>query len=222
MKKKWLFVIGIIFLVLFFDQWLKVWVKTNMFLHQEEALLGSFMSKNARLHFIENEGMAFGMKLDWEYGKLLLSVFRIIAVGFLAWFISTLIKRNYSYSILLSFALVLAGAFGNIIDSAIYGMIFEASESHSRNIAQLVPWGEGYAPLLHGKVVDMFHFPLFEFYWPNWMPSIGGTRFEFFRPVFNIADAAISVGVFVLLIFNRSFFKKEEEDTATQTDKVEE
>lgn len=182
-----------------------------MFLHQEEPLFGSFMSQKARLHFIENEGMAFGLKLDWEYGKLLLSLFRIVAVSFLAWFISTLIKRDYSFGVLLSFALILAGATGNIIDSTFYGLIFEESARHGRNIAQMVPWGEGYAPALHGKVVDMFHFPLFEFVWPEWIPKIGGNRFEFFRPVFNIADAAITTGVFILILFNRSFFKEEEE-----------
>jgi signal peptidase II len=198
-------------MVLFFDQWLKIWVKTNMFLHQEGPLLGSFMPQKARIHFIENEGMAFGLKLDWEYGKLLLSVFRIIAVSFLAWFISTLIKRDYGLGVLLSFALILAGATGNIIDSTFYGLIFEESARHGRNVSQFVSWGEGYAPALHGKVVDMFHFPLFEFVWPEWIPKIGGNRFEFFRPVFNIADAAITVGVFILILFNRSFFKEEQE-----------
>ena len=182
-----------------------------MFLHQNEPLFGSFMSNKARLHFIENEGMAFGLKLDWEYGKLLLSVFRIIAVSFLLWFISTLIKRGYNYGVLLSFALILAGATGNIVDSTFYGLIFEGSQRHSHNVSQWVPWGEGYAPMLHGKVVDMFHFPLFSFHWPEWFPSIGGNKFEFFRPVFNIADAAITVGVFILILFNRSFFKSEEE-----------
>lgn len=182
-----------------------------MFLHQNEPLFGSFMPNKARLHFIENEGMAFGLKLDWEYGKLLLSVFRIIAVSFLLWFISTLIKRGYSYGVLLSFALILAGATGNIVDSTFYGLIFEASQRHSHNVSQWVPWGEGYAPMLHGKVVDMFHFPLFFFHWPEWVPSIGGNKFEFFRPVFNIADAAITIGVFILILFNRSFFKSEEE-----------
>lgn len=215
-------------MVLFFDQWLKIWVKTSMFLHQEEALFGSFMSEKARLHFIENEGMAFGLKLDWEYGKLLLSLFRIVAVSFLAWFITTLVKRGYGYGVLASFALILAGATGNIIDSTFYGMIFEASQRHSRNVAEFVAWGDGYAPLLHGKVVDMFHFPLFEFTWPEWVPRIGGNRFEFFRPVFNIADAAITVGVFILILFNRSFFKNEEEDEnisaaeEEMTDKVKE
>lgn len=182
-----------------------------MFLHQNDPLFGSFMSDKARLHFIENEGMAFGLKLDWEYGKLLLSVFRIIAVSFLLWFISTLIQRGYSYGVLLSFALILAGATGNIIDSTFYGLIFESSQRHSHNVAQWVPWGEGYAPMLHGKVVDMFHFPLFSFHWPEWVPSIGGNKFEFFRPVFNIADAAITIGVFILILFNRSFFQSEKE-----------
>lgn len=182
-----------------------------MFLHQDEPLFGSFMTDKARLHFIENEGMAFGLKLDWEYGKLLLSLFRIVAVSFLGWFIHSLIKKGHGYGVLVSFALILAGATGNIIDSTFYGMIFEASQRHSHNIAQVVGWGEGYAPMLHGKVVDMFHFPLFEFYWPEWVPRIGGNRFEFFRPVFNLADASITIGVFVLILFNRSFFKNEEE-----------
>ncbi len=221
MKNKWFFVIGVILTVLLLDQGLKIWIKTNMYLHQNIPLFGELgiLKDQARLHFIENEGMAFGWKLDWEYGKLVLSLFRIIAVGFLLWFIHSLIKNDYKLGVLFSFALILAGAAGNIIDSAFYGLIFEESVMHSRNVAGFTSFGDGYAPFLYGKVVDMFHFPLFEFHWPEWVPKIGGNRFEFFRPVFNIADAAITIGVFSLLLFNRSFFKSKEDE---QTDIPEE
>lgn len=189
-----------------------------MYLHEDVPLFGSFMQQQARLHFIENEGMAFGMKWDWEYGKLSLSLFRIIAVGVLAWFIHSLIRQRHSYGVLLGFALILAGASGNIIDSVFYGMVFEESVRFSQEPAQWVAWGEGYAAPLHGKVVDMFHFPLTEWVWPRWMPGIGGDRFVFFSPVFNIADAAITIGVVVLMFFLPSFSKVEKENQKQQSE----
>ena len=171
----------------------------------------------ARIHFVENPGMAFGAEIPWEYGKLALSLFRIGAVFFLIYYIGELIKMKVSFGLLISFALILAGAIGNILDSAFYGLIFSASEYHG-GLAQFMPEGGGYASFLHGKVVDMLHFPLFEGKFPDWMPMWGGDHFEFFRPVFNIADTSITIGVLNIILFQRSFFAADEpEDTPLDT-----
>ncbi len=159
----------------------------------------------AKLHFVENNGMAFGLSLGGDYGKLILSVFRILAVGFLIYFINRLIELNGSKFLLTSFALILAGAIGNIIDSAFYGMIFSASPYHS-GTAELFPAGGGYAGFLHGKVVDMLYFPMFRGNFPDWFPFWSGESFLFFRPVFNLADMAITIGVLSILLFQRKVF----------------
>ncbi len=171
----------------------------------------------ALIHFVENEGMAFGWKLEisqeqgYDYGKLLLSLFRICAVGFLIYYIRGLIKSTNPNGLIASFSLILAGALGNIIDSAFYGIIFSDSSFHSENIAQFFPAEGGYGSFLQGKVVDMFYFPLFEGVLPAWLPfGWGGEPFQFFRPVFNFADAAISVGVASLIIFQRAYFNEDE------------
>ncbi len=182
-----------------------------MHLGEEMPMFGGFLSNIARLHFIENEGMAFGLTFGAKKGKLMLSLFRIVAVSFLAWFIHSLIKKEYGFGVLLSFSLILAGAAGNILDSLFYGLMFKEASIHA--VQGFVAAGEaGYTGFLYGNVVDMLHFRLLDFHWPEWMPWIGGNRFQFFRPIFNIADSAITIGVMVLLIFNRDFFKAEEEE----------
>ena len=158
------------------------------------------------LHFTENEGMAFGMKFGGEFGKIILSIFRIIAVIAIGWYLIKITRKKESIGLVLSISLIFAGAMGNIIDSAFYGIIF--SESTFHNVAQLFPAEGGYGTFLHGKVVDMFYFPVIEGYYPDWFPVWGGSEFIFFRPVFNIADSSITVGVFILLFFQRKFFRK--------------
>lgn len=190
----------ILFLVLLADQASKIWVKTNMLIGQEFVIANWF-----RIHFTENEGMAFGMVLPGIYGKIALSTFRVFAVGFLVYLIRSLVKENAHWGFITAMSLILAGALGNIIDSALYGLIF--SDSYYQ-VAQFVPFGTGYTEFLKGHVVDMFFFPLFSGYLPSWIPFFGGTYFTFFDAVFNIADAAITVGVFIILIFQKSFFSK--------------
>lgn len=212
MKKKfWL--IAIVFTVLVLDQWLKIWVKTNMEYGDEFKILGIDW---ALIHFVENNGMAFGLSLGGEYGKLVLSVFRIIAVGFLIYYLNFLLNSGAKKGILISFSLILAGAIGNIIDSAFYGLIFSESTYHG-GLAEIFPEAGGYATFLHGKVVDMFYFPIINGFLPEWFPIWGGKHIMFFQPVFNVADASITLGVINMLLFNRTFFanqkveEKEEE-----------
>jgi len=190
----------VVFLVLIADQVLKFWVKTNMYLGQEYNIAGDWFI----IHFTENNGMAFGMELAGNYGKLVLSTFRILAVFALGYYLYNLTKKKAVPGLIVSVSLILAGAFGNIIDSAFYGMIF--SDSYNR-IAEFMPAAGGYASFLHGKVVDMFYFPIIEGHFPEWFPIWGTEEFVFFRPVFNLADAAISIGVFLVLINQKRFFK---------------
>ncbi len=214
LKKHTIIVISIIVLVLLLDQSLKVWIKTNMFINESFSLLGIDW---ARIHFIENKGAAFGLELGGSYGKLILSLFRIVAVTFLSFYLRYLIKSKANLGLLISFGLILAGAIGNIIDSAFYGMIFSESGYTSSQVAELFPEAGGYAKFLHGKVVDMFYFPMFQGVMPSWMPFWAGEPYIFFRPVFNIADAAITIGVLSILIFQRSFFADPEENNSLET-----
>ncbi|MDA8956393.1 lipoprotein signal peptidase [Flavobacteriales bacterium] len=186
----------LILLVLIIDQTLKVWIKTNMMLGQEIVFFDWFI-----IHFTENKGMAFGMEFGGNIGKYILSIFRIIAIIAIGFYLNQLVKLKTKKGVVFSIALVLAGAIGNMIDSAFYGLIF--SESYGQ-IATVLE--DGYSGLLQGKVVDMFYFPIFKGVLPSWIPFKGGDYFIFFRPVFNIADAAISVGVINLLLFHRKFF----------------
>jgi signal peptidase II len=219
LKNKTILAFSLILFILILDQSVKIYVKTHFLLGEEYKIFGL---ERALLHFVENPGMAFGMEFGGDYGKLALSLFRIVAVGFLVYYIRSLVKTGASTGLVLSFALILAGALGNIIDSAFYGMIFNNSvpEMHGGEYAQLFPPEGGYGTFLHGRVVDMFYFPLVEGVYPAWMPSeesfLGkflpnaGTRYQFFQPVFNVADAAITVGVASLILFQRSYFADQE------------
>lgn len=216
-----LIVISIILLVLVLDQWLKIHIKTTYTIGSGYDLFGLPWAK---IHFIENEGMAFGITFGGETGKLILSLFRLIMVSFLCYMMYQLIKAKESVGLLICFALIIAGAFGNIIDSAVYGLIF--TESDINQTAIIFPEGDGYGKFLHGKVVDMLYFPLVNSNWPDWFPIWGGQTFQFFRPVFNIADASISTGVISILLFHRKFFQQAAEtngednniDTTTSVD----
>lgn len=190
----------IVFLVLLADQILKIWVKTNMVLGQEYRF-----ADWAIIHFTENPGMAFGMELGGSYGKLILTLFRIVVVAGIIYWLRILIKEKTETIGIVAVSLILAGAIGNIIDSIFYGVIF--NESYGQLATFLPPEG-GYAGWFHGRVVDMFYFPLYKGYLPEWIPFWGGDYFIFFRPIFNIADTAISVGVGLLLLFQKTVFKK--------------
>lgn len=213
-QHKGLLALGVILLVIILDQALKIWIKTHFYLGEEYVITSWF-----RLYFIENNGMAFGMELG---SKLFLSVFRIfLAIGFI-WYLwklrtNTTVKTGYVVCV----ALITAGAIGNIIDCMLYGLIF--NNPIPPQVATLFPPEGGYATLFHGRVVDMLYFPLFSFTWPQWMPWVGGEHFLFFQPVFNLADAAISVGIILVLLFYTRFLaeptlKAPEADSETPSD----
>lgn len=191
-KRIWLCA-AILAAILIVDQVVKIMVKTHMHIGEDIPLIGEW----CRLHFIENEGFAFGTSFGGTIGKYFLTMFRIVASVAIGWIIVNQIKKNGRTSLILCLTLILAGAVGNIIDCCLYGLIF--SERYY-DIAVLFPPEGGYAPFLQGKVVDMFYFPLFEFDWPQWMPFVGGNHFEFFSAIFNVADSAITIGVIWLLI----------------------
>jgi signal peptidase II len=195
-KKALLFII----LILIADQILKLWVKTHMVLGQEIHIFGNW----GLLHFIENNGMAFGMEMGGKTGKIILSLFRIAAISGIAWFLNSLIKKRSYTGLILAVSAILAGAIGNIIDSAFYGIIF--SESYSHPAVIFGPEG-GYSSFLLGRVVDMFYFPVINTTWPDWSPFRPGESLVFFRPVFNIADSAITCGVLAIVIFQKKMFR---------------
>lgn len=187
------FSIILIIILLIIDQIIKVEVKTSLCLHESIRITDWFY-----INFIENSGMAYGMTF---INKYVLSIFRIIAVSVIGYYIHKQVKANVSWTYLVCLSMILAGAAGNIFDSVFYGQIFTASSPYYTSY--LVPFGQGYAPLLMGKVVDMFYFPIIETTYPDWFPIWGGQPFVFFSPVFNFADACISVGVVLLLLFCR-------------------
>ncbi len=189
--------IYLIFLVVLLDQAVKIYVKLNFSYGEEVSIMGS---ERFLLHFVENDGMAFGYSLGGWYGKLFLSVFRLVAVILIGVYLRELIRDLRSRrGVIIGFSLVLAGAIDNIIDSAFYGLLFSDSPTFGGGAAELLPEGGGYAPLFFGRVVDMFYFPILYGQYPDWLPFVGGSDFLFFRPVFNVADVAITVGVFLLL-----------------------
>lgn len=191
--KAWM-AVAIVVAILLIDQIIKIEVKTNMTLGEANRVTDWFY-----IEFIENNGMAYGMKF---INKLVLSLFRLFAIGFIGYYLAKIIKKDVAplgYIVLI--AMVLAGAAGNLIDCLFYGLIFDASTPFT--VSQFVPFGEGYSTFLHGKVVDMFYFPIIQTTWPEWVPYFGGSEYVFFSPVFNFADACISVGVVALLLFYR-------------------
>ena len=202
----------LVLLILFADQALKIWVKTSFNLHENRQMLGS----GAQLYFVENMGMAYGWSFGGNWGKLALTVFRMVAVVFGTWYIGRIIAEKYHKGFICA-ALIYAGAIGNLLDSMFYGIIFDkgmlldnATNGYIYYDGVAKIGGKGYASFLYGNVVDMLYFPIIKGHYPKWFPFKAGEYFEFFRPIFNIADASISTGVISILLFQRRFFKKKE------------
>jgi len=194
----------VVVVALILDQIMKIWIKTSFVLGEDRRILGNWFL----LHFVENNGMAFGFEFAGKYGKVILSLFRIAAVIGIGWYLGKLIRKGIPTGLVISIALIMAGALGNIIDSAFYGLIF--SESLGQ-VAKLFPQEGGYAPFLYGKVVDMLFFPIIKTSWPGWSPINPGESFVFFRPVFNFADSYITIGITIILLFFRKYFSENHE-----------
>ena len=190
----------LIFLILLVDQVSKIYIKTNFVLGEEVNVFSWF-----KILFIENEGMAWGTKIPGAYCKLFLTIFRLLAVSAIGYWLWDSVQKKSSTYLIVAIALILAGAFGNIIDSVFYGIIFDESHNHLATLFSEKPYGK----IFHGKVVDMLYFPLFEGTFPSWFPIWGGESFKFFNAIFNIADMAISTGVGILIVFNKKAFHKD-------------
>lgn len=212
---KYKYIIAIILAILIVDQASKIYIKTHFYIGDYVKVFGDWF----QLYFIENEGMAFGMKImDNDWGKLILTLFRLVAVIFGFFWLYKLSKQGYKKGLLVCGALILAGAAGNLIDSLFYGLLFTPTQ-FANEVSSFVGAGEqGYGRFLHGRVVDMLHFPIIETTWPEWVPYFGGKRLGFFDPIFNIADASISIGIITLLLFQNRWLPKKETEQTLQKD----
>ena len=213
MKKRSVFLI--ILLIVIADQALKIYVKTHYHVDEAHFVLGHWF----QLYFIENEGMAYGWKFGGEAGKIILTLFRLAAVIFGIFYIKKIVERKYNRAFIVCVALIFAGALGNLIDSMFYGLIFEDSTVFPSNVAHLFP-AHGYAGFLHGKVVDMLYFPLIQSHFPSWFPLWGGQPFIFFSPIFNIADASISIGIIAIFVFQKKFFSSHKPHPSHESEKM--
>jgi signal peptidase II len=204
----------IICLIVLADQALKIYIKTHYHAGESHAIIGNWF----RLYFIENEGMAYGWKFGGDWGKMILTLFRLAAVIFGIFYLKKIVEKKYHPGFIVCAALIFSGALGNLIDSMFYGLIFEdSSTSFPSNVAKIFP-AHGYAGFLHGKVVDMLYFPIIrDAHFPLWVPFWGGQDFEFFRPIFNLADASISIGIIAILLFQKRFFKTNVEKIHAKT-----
>lgn len=220
MKSKYL--VLMIAAVVIADQALKYYIKTNFLLNTSVPVAGNWF----QLYFVENPGMAYGWKFGGDWGKMALTIFRIAAVVFGTWYLSSIIKKGYSRGFIICASLIYAGALGNVIDSCFYGMIFDKGMLFDPQLGEYISYdglatlsGNGYSSFLHGNVVDMLYFPVIRGHFPFWFPFWGGESFEFFRPIFNIADASITTGVLSILVFQKRFFghKKAEEFNTVET-----
>ena len=214
-------VIIFIAVIIIADQVLKIWIKTS---YPTGEVIRVFGLSWFRLHFIENPGMAWGWKFGNETGKVILTLFRLAAVIFGTWYLGRIVKKKYNRGFIICAGLIYAGALGNLIDSMFYGMIFDKGLHFDPSIKNYLPYqgvasfsSDGYASFLHGSVVDMLYFPIVNSQFPSWFPFVGGNEFEFFSPIFNIADASISVGVIALLLFQKRFFKKHKAEESHPT-----
>lgn len=210
--RKAIWAVAVFLAVIIVDQIVKIYIKTHFWLGEDHEVFSWF-----HIRFIENNGMAFGMELG---SKIFLTLFRVIAVGLLGWLTVTVIRRRrYPLGLTITLALLTAGAFGNLVDCLFYGEVF--SDPYPPKVAEYVGWGEGYSSFGQGRVVDMLYFPLFSFDWPEWMPWIGGKHFSFFDPVFNIADAAVTVSMLILIIFYNKYLGSGKKGKEAREDKKE-